>query len=438
MTFNSRILQLPTCVFKGGVGRTGGDERFKGLRTFGPYDAAGVPEFPRIMFVFPAEFTQLANQIYHGLKTGNNQFPGMKALFNINILKDNVARATKFTTSGMSREKAAAAYGRAIQNFINDGYQADFALVICDKTQHGESPSPYYTSKAVLAANGIASQIVTTDLLSNANQLTWSLGNIGLQIFVKLGGHPWFVKPSPGAGDIVVGVGRSERIDARGVSTRVVGYTTCYTAGGILKSVEVFKPQIAFRDYLDGLESSVTQALRRVIGQDAQPTRLVLHVPKTFSRAERERIESALNSIEHEEPIQYVVLRVNDEHPFLLFDLSHQTMAPQSGISVELDSRNRILLLEGRPMSGNMRKAPPGPLWVTLQASSTSETHIDTLVQQIYELSVANWRGFNAKARPITTHYSKLIAEILSAAEGNDIVNAIAENERLRSVPWFI
>lgn len=436
--FAARILQPPTCVFGNGVERTGGDERFKGLRANGPFDGSDVPRAPRIVFVFPTEYTPLANQIYHGLKTGNNQFPGMNALFEVALLKDNVIRASKFSINGMSREQAATAYGQAIHNFIGDEGTADFALVICDKTQHWESPSPYYTSKATLAAAGMPSQIVTTDLLENPNQLTWSLGNIALQIFVKLGGHPWFVKPSPGAGDIVVGVGRSERRDARGSLTRFVGYTTCYTAGGLLKSVEVFKPQNTFQDYLDGLGTSVSQALRRAIGKSKQPARLVLHVPKTFSRVERERVEAALDGIEHDAAIQYVVLRVNDEHPFLLFDPAHQTMAPQSGISVELDSRNRILLLEGRPASGNMRVSPPAPLWVTLQAASTSETHIDTLVQQVYELSVANWRGFNAKARPITTHYSKLIADILSATEGNDIVNAIAANERLRNVPWFI
>jgi hypothetical protein len=43
---------------------------------------------------------------------------------------------------------------------------------------------------------------------------------------VKLGGLPWFVKPSPGGGDIIVGIGRSERTDTHGEVTRYVGYTT--------------------------------------------------------------------------------------------------------------------------------------------------------------------------------------------------------------------
>src|SRR5262245_61260820 len=77
-------------------------------------------------------------------------------------------------------------------------------------------------------------------------------------------------------------------------------------------------------------------------------------------------------------------------------------------------------------------------LWVTLQDSSIIDMHLNALVQQIYEVSVANWRGFNAEARPITTYYSKLIASILSAFEGNEIVEAISSSGALRDVPWFI
>ena len=113
-------------------------------------------------------------------------------------------------------------------------------------------------------------------------------------------------------------------------------------------------------------------------------------------------------------------------------------MDPLSGLSVEMDYRNRLLLLEGRPTAGNMRRSPPLSLWVTLQDSSIIDMHLNALVQQIYEVSVANWRGFNAEARPITTYYSKLIASILSAFEGNEIVEAISSSGALRDVPWFI
>jgi len=437
MRFIARYLQPPICVFKGGRERRGGDDRYYGLRMDGPYDIGQVPSNPKILFVFPNEFRSYANQIYHALRTGNNLFPGMATMFGVNVTSGQVSRATRFTVEGMSRQEAAETYSRAIRDSLSTDGSADFALVLCEKTLYQETPSPYYAAKTTLAAYGIPSQVVTVDLLNNPNQLTWSIANIGLQIFVKFGGHPWFVKPSPGDGDIIVGIGRSERTNARGEITRYVGYTTAYTSGGVFKSVEVFTPHESFQDYLDGFQSSVAQALRRALGDAMQPSRLVLHVPKKFSRKEKERLETAVLEVE-ERIAGYIVLRVNDEHPFHLFDLSHKTMAPLSGHSVEMDNTNRLLLLEGRPTAGNMRRSPPSPLWVTLQVSNITDTNFDALVQQIYELSVANWREFNAKARPITTYYSKLIASILSASEGNEIVEAIASSDALRDVPWFI
>lgn len=436
MRFLARYLSPPICIFKDDEPYRD-DERYRGLRVAGPYDASNVPNNPKLLFVFPQEFRDYANQLYHALRTGNNQFPGMAAMFGVDIARDHVIRTSGFTVQGLSKQRAAEEYRRSIEETLKTEGPFEFAIVLCDRTLNYEMSSPYYAAKATLAAHGISSQVVTTDLLSNPNQLAWSIANIGLQVFVKLGGQPWFVRPSPGGGDIVVGIGRSERTNLQGETTRYVGYTTAYTSGGVFKSVEIFSPHKNFDDYLEGFQESVTQALRRALGDSTQPLRLVMHVPKRFSYKEKERLEAALQEV-GEQIAGYVVLRMNDEHPFHLLDLSHKSWAPLSGLSVEMDSRNRLLLLEGRPSKGNMRRPPPAPLWVTLQTSSVTDTNLDALVQQVYELSVANWRGFNAKARPITTYYSKLIAQILSASEGNDLVEAISSNVSLRDVPWFI
>lgn len=251
--------------------------------------------------------------------------------------------------------------------------------------------------------------------------------------------HPWFVVPSSGAGDIVIGIGRSERFDpATGKVKRCVGYTTCYDSGGLFKSIELFEPRAEFYEYLDALKTSVEGAISNAVKDGNVGIRLVLHVPKRFSRAEREQVEAALDSVRSSHDIEYVVLRLDDNHPFKLYDLGHPTNAPRSGLCVSLDSRNRILILEGRPATGMMRKPVPNPLWVTLQASSTEGTSLDALSQQIYDLAASSWRGFNARARPITTHYSKLIAEMLAAEEDDEVIWKIYKNEQIRGVPWFI
>lgn len=435
--FNARLLQPPICVFGDGSQRSA-DNRFYGLKESHVYDKSSVPDWPTVLFVFPVEYRAQANQIFRSLRNGNNVFSGTKSMFGFEILSDNVRQVPKFSISGTDLSQASALYAKAVDYYIESEGRPNFAIIICNKTFRNTSPSPYFSAKAALASYGVPSQVITTDLL-DAQNLQWALADIGLQIFVKLGGHPWLVKPSGGGGDVIVGVGRSEHIDKKGVKTRYVGYTTCFTSGGLFRSVELFKPHNSYHEYLDGLEDSLVQALTSAVRAESGPIRLVLHVTKRFSKYERERLEKALATVEKQErTVQYIVLRVMEEHPFAVYDTLHTTYSPPGGISIQLDWNNRLVVLAGRPLSGNIRKAPPSPLWVTYQSSSTNEHSIDQLVQQIYELSVANWRGFKGAVHPITIGYSTLISDLLCSNEGNQLVEAISQQANLRNVPWFI
>ena len=296
MQFNARFLKAPTCVFAGDVAYAGADVRFRGVKTHGPYDSTGVTAEPHTLFVFPEEFKDLANDLFAGLKNGNSQFPGLQAMFGIRLTKDAVARCTQFHVQNMDVSAAADKYATAIASAIGPSDAYDFAFVLVDKTAYVEHPSPYYTAKALLAAHGIPSQVVSTDVLRNKTQLTWSLSNIALQMFVKLEGCPWFVKPFSGGGDIVIGIGKSERTDKSGRTVRFVGYTTAYTAGGVFKSVELFTPQGTLDDYLASFGDSIYAALSKVV-VGSNPVRLVLHVPKKFSRDERNHLEAALKRL---------------------------------------------------------------------------------------------------------------------------------------------
>ncbi len=441
MRFQARHLHMPNCLFGDKEPHPSAHPRFRQLRQFHPYDASRVLGNPHILFIFPDEYREMANRVYHSLRSGRRQFPGLKPLFGISIEKDSVTRVPSFSLPA-DPDGCAPAYEGAIMQYLTRGDKPDFAVVLCEKSPRTEVASTYYCAKALLASHGIPSQIITVDLLSNDQRFEWALADIALQMFVKLRGQPWAVVPSPGGGDVVIGVGRSERTDPRtGQVARIVGFTTCHTAEGVFRAVDVFVPKGNWSDYLSGLQGSVETALARAVAHARVPLRLVLHVTKRFSRDEAEHLEAALKSVSRDQ-IQYTVLRLVDEHPFAILDLNHETMAPLSGLCVDLDPRNHLLVLQGRPQQGNMYRPIPSPLWVTLQRASTANVDMDPLVQQIYDLAVANWRGFGAKARPITTHYAGEIARILSAAlakrNGMELVEQIASKPAIREVPWFI
>jgi hypothetical protein len=59
------------------------------------------------------------------------------------------------------------------------------------------------------------------------------------------------------------------------------------------------------------------------------------------------------------------------------------------------------------------------------------------LVQQMFEFSRVNWRGFNAQAIPATLNYSYLVARLV-AEIGAERWNAIASSGMLRDKAWFL
>ena len=56
-------------------------------------------------------------------------------------------------------------------------------------------------------------------------------------------------------------------------------------------------------------------------------------------------------------------------------------------------------------------------------------------LQDVLNLSGANWRGFNAKSIPISIYYSQIIAKYTEAFE---MIDGYEENSISNDKPWFL
>ena len=59
------------------------------------------------------------------------------------------------------------------------------------------------------------------------------------------------------------------------------------------------------------------------------------------------------------------------------------------------------------------------------------------LVRQVHRFARVNWRGFNARAVPVTMNYSKLICDLVLEI-GMDRWNDIIAGGKLRDKAWFL
>jgi len=64
---------------------------------------------------------------------------------------------------------------------------------------------------------------------------------------------------------------------------------------------------------------------------------------------------------------------------------------------------------------------------------------IRTVLRQINDLSQVNWRGFNARSKPISIFYGSLVAQLLSHVPATRMKNLSDEAKAfLEERMWFI
>ena len=75
----------------------------------------------------------------------------------------------------------------------------------------GKPSGPTTKAKSAFAQLGIPTQMVTAELIEGYdNQFGWSVANIALALFAKLGGVPWLIETPPGEDDLIIGIGKAD------------------------------------------------------------------------------------------------------------------------------------------------------------------------------------------------------------------------------------
>jgi len=399
----------------------------QGLRTYGPYDSQRLGKDKiSAALICPSSLKSVSQIVKQGLIHGNDAFRGFHSMFRIPIEFIAERYATNETENDFRRE---------LQAILNE--RPDIVVFLTST----RNPNLYSALKAESLGNGIPSQIITKEKFQAQDQIQWILENIALQIYAKIGGTPWTVMSSSPRDELVLGVSRA--LDRQ--RNFVVGFVTLFTYDGDYQFLYSLSPKPTewskLDEYRDALANLIVEAFEEYTQQQGQPTSLVIHICKRPGKyREIAAVEQALQTIGNHIP--YALVHLNDDSNYRLFDTSHQTYIPESGIKVNLSPRSALLLLDGRPpdaQSGIRRKpGMPRVLEVTMDHRSTMAIdRFPDVVQQVFEFARVNWRGFNAQAIPATLNYSYLVARLV-AEIGAQNWNAIASAGVLRDKAWFL
>ena len=420
------IVAKPALIFDAGGNRT---NRWNqgGLDKYGPFDRYQFnPKQLRIAVVCQKDrqgrVEQFVEQLLQGIP--NSQRYGVGFLRRFALERPYVQVFGAENASVKAYRKAAVA---AVEHITDRDETWNLALVQTDEAMevlHG-AVNPYLAMKAFFLGHGVAVQHVHFETMSQPpQQRTYSMNNIGLACYAKLGGVPWLLPSDQTvAHELVIGLGSHHETRSRfGIGDRYVGITTVFSGDGRYL-LESRTRAVPFSAYGTAMVEAVRTAIEKVRIDYAwsvgDPVRLVFHVFKPIRDIEAQAVQRLMGelAIPHAE---YAFLHVADAHPFQLFD-EKQTGEPASrglwkgvkaaprGLIVHLSRRKVLLCLKGARELKQSGDGHPSPLLMQLHRDSTFRD-LTYLTRQAYWFACHSWRSFLPAPVPITILYSQLVA----------------------------
>ena len=404
--------------------------QFQGIRNYGAYK--NISKEVTFAFIFEDRFRSFANELYLSLtgKLNPGTFPGLEQMFNININTKNVNQI-KLANYSLEAMSQAINEVKTLQN--NNPERKVVGIYIEDCAVDSEdlpASNNYYYLKYHFIKNNLPLQVVNYRKLGERNSLKWSTSNLALAMFAKIGGIPWIVKPS-NKNCLILGIGSSHKKNKEtGEISKYFAYTVCLDSSGLYKALEVLAEEESEITYLEKLTNNLITILKE---QKANYETCVLHLPFKIKKKEIIAISNAIKQIKD---IELVVVKINIDNKYFGYSF-HNTLVPYESSFVKLSKDEYLVWFEGLLYGKEVvDKRLSNPVHIKfLNINNRKDFDEQAYLQDILNLSGANWRGFNAKSIPISIYYSQIIAKYTEAFEN---ISGYEEGAISNNKPWFL
>jgi hypothetical protein len=407
------------------------NSQFQGIRNYGPLQK--IDKEVIFAFIFEDKFKSFANELYLSLtgKSNPGTFPGLEQMFGVKIGTSNVKHVKH---EGNSNEDLLKIVDNVKELQTTNPDKKVIGIYIEDYTIDDEdipTSNRYFFLKYNFIKNDLALQVINYRKLGERNSLKWSTSNVALAIFAKLGGIPWLVKPSNN-NCLILGIGSSHKRDQEtGAITKYFAYTVCLDSSGLYKTLEILAEETSESNYLEKLKLNLVKILKDARIQKYQSC--VLHLPFKIKQREIDIISDATRQIND---IDFVAIKVNLDNKYFGFSF-HNTFVPYESSFVKLTKSEYLVWFEGLHYGKEIvDKRLANPVHIQfLNLKNPGVIDERKYLQDVLNLSGANWRGFNAKSIPISIYYSQIIAKYTEAFEN---IKSYEENSISNDNPWFL
>lgn len=458
------VIEKPSLVFDPSGSRSDKwNER--GIRSYGPYDQRTFsPKKLNILVIcqsrhegqvdtFTTKFLEGMPDVLTGKKGSEKARygDGFLSRFRLERPKVNTFLANSPSVSGYI-----AACEDALRYSADNGFGWDLAFVQLDESFKKLDPSisPYHATKALLIKNHVAVQGVRFETITQApKNLVFSMNQMSLASYAKLGGRPWLLNADQTIGhELVVGIGSHVASDSRvGSGKRYVGITTVFSSDGSYHLSERTNV-VPFEDYLDVLTKSLKRTIDRIRDEDnwrsSDSVRLIFHMFKPAKDVEAEAIKNAVESL-NLKSVTYAFLHISTQHPFVIFDYDQPgeprwsatkkgILGPSRGVHIKVREDQSLVVFSGVSELKRASDGLPRPCLLKLHRDSTFRD-MTYLARQAFDFTAHTWRIMSPEKLPITIKYSDLIAEKLTSLQKSSCWDDDAIKFReVGKTPWFL
>lgn len=347
----------------------------------------------------------------------------------------------------------------ALQSAANNEFDWDLAIVQIDESFKilPGAENPYYGSKAILLRNNVAVQNIRIETMRDKDSsLVFTMNQLSLAIYAKLGGRPWLLSAQQSvAHELVIGLGSHTESSGRfETGKRHVGITTVFSCDGGYHLCER-TGVVNFEEYASALTDTLKRTIQRVREEDnwksTDRVRLVFHMFKPPKDIEAESIKAAVEALKIEN-VTFAFLHIAPNHPFVIFDNAQAglplwerdpqkkkgVLGPSRGLHLKLGDYESLVVFAG---ASELKKASDGLPKACLLKLHRNSTFRDMtyLARQAFDFTAHSWRVMTPEAFPVTIKYSDLIAERLAGLkhiEGWD--DGAVKFRGIGRTPWFL
>jgi hypothetical protein len=406
--------------------------QFTGLRDFGPLQPVGKPT--KLLFAFREEDRAAARRLAISLKglkqRGQFNFPGYKALFKTELEID----PDPIIFQDLSSDSMRLALDHA-QADRNSSHQVVPIIVLPSGDDNG-----YMDQKSHFSHAGLPTQVCTLRILEDEETLKWAIGNLALQVFCKAGGQPWKVRPTAEK-SLIIGISQSHKskfVNGTRCIDKHFAFSILTDNSGLFHQIQVLGDDADHKTYLAALRMNLKHTLEQ---SSCSFKRVVVHTSFKLRHDEIKAIRHTTSEVAEatdRSKCRFSVIKVNQKNRFFGVNRAVNSLVPFEATRVQLGRGEYLVWFEGiYPGNPNVTKALPGPThlqFLSVDKEEVKPAEERELLQDLINLSGANWRGFNAKNAPVSVFYCHLVADLVRNFHERGLPLPAVQDIK----PWFL